>query len=97
MERATHLGIVRARDMRMSVRVMSDELSKCKRRLAELEDENAELRASSQAFGDLAERLNQALQLERRSGTERRVSVRPSPDRREPTRSESGGGGQAIR
>jgi hypothetical protein len=61
---------------------MSHELLKCKRRLAELELENAELRASSEAFGDLAERLNRELQLERRVGGERRIVVRPSPDRR---------------
>lgn len=61
---------------------MADELHKCKRRLEELEVENAELRAASHAFGDLAERLNQELQRERRTGIERRVALRPTPDRR---------------
>lgn len=68
----------------MSVRVMSHELLECKRRLAELERENAELRASSEAFGNLAERLNLELQIERRSGNERRLALRPSSDRRRP-------------
>ena len=61
---------------------MADELLNCKRRLAELESENADLRAASHAFGELAERLNQELQAERRSGFERRVTLRPTADRR---------------
>ena len=81
--------------MRMSVRVMSNELSECKRRLAELEEENAELRAASQAFGDLAERLNQELKSERPGGTERRALVRPSRDRRAPTSPPGPEGGTA--
>jgi hypothetical protein len=64
---------------------MSNELLDCKRRLAELEQENAELRASSEAFGNLAERLNRELQLERRSGAERRLAARPGSDRRTPS------------
>ena len=74
----------------MSVRVMSNELLKCRRRLAELEEENAELRASSKSFGDLAERLNRELEFERRVSGERRVSTRPTRDRRS-------GGSQPIR
>ena len=64
---------------------MADELLDCKRRLAELEIENDELRASAQTFGDLAERLNQELEHERRSGFERRVALRPTADRRRST------------
>jgi hypothetical protein len=61
---------------------MSDELLECKRRLAELEDENAHLREASQTFGDLAERLNRELEFERRICGERRVTTRPTRDRR---------------
>ena len=61
---------------------MADELLDCKRKLEELAIENAELRAASEAFGNLAERLNQELQQERRSGGERRVTLRPTPERR---------------
>ena len=61
---------------------MTDELNECKERLAELEEENADLRKSSRAFGDLAERLNDELNDERRSGSDRRIEVRPAPDRR---------------
>ena len=64
---------------------MADELLDCKRRLAELEVENDELRASAESFGDLAERLNQELEHERRSGSERRVALRPTADRRRGT------------
>ena len=42
----------------------------------------ASLDETWEAFGDLAERLNRELQLERRVGGERRILVRPSPDRR---------------
>ena len=61
---------------------MGDDLHECQRRLEELEVENAELRAASHAFGALAERLNQELEYERRVGLERRVALRPTPDRR---------------
>ena len=61
---------------------MKDELRECHERVAELEQENAELRQASEAFGDLAERLNEELQIERRSGSDRRVHLRPTVDRR---------------
>jgi hypothetical protein len=42
------------------------ELALCRERLAQLESENAHLRESAAAFGQLAERLNHELQIERR-------------------------------
>ena len=57
-------------------------LQECEDKLKHLEEENGHLRESSDAFGQLAERLNQTLQQERRMGTERRQSARPSGDRR---------------
>lgn len=63
---------------------MSDELDKCRQELAEIKAENATLRKAAEAFGALAERLNQALQEERRSGVDRRVALRPTADRRVP-------------
>ena len=58
---------------------MSDDL---KSRIAELESENAHLRESANAFGELAERLNYELREERRRNAERRTMYRGSPDRR---------------
>jgi len=57
-------------------------LQECEDKVKELEEENQHLRESSHAFGQLAERLNQTLQQERRVGAERRQSQRPSGDRR---------------
>lgn len=51
-------------------------------RLAELETENALLRASAIAFGELAERLNLRVRHDRRSGLDRRTEGRTTPDRR---------------
>ena len=51
-------------------------------RIAELESENAHLRASAKAFGELAERLNQQLREERRKTADRRNEERASGDRR---------------
>jgi hypothetical protein len=59
-------------------------LQDCEEKVKELEEENSHLRESSHAFGQLAERLNQTLQQERRGGTERRQSARPNADRRHP-------------
>ena len=58
-------------------------LQECEEKVKELEEENSHLRESSHAFGQLAERLNQTLQQERRGGTERRQSARPNGDRRQ--------------
>jgi hypothetical protein len=35
-----------------------DKLEECQKQLEQLTEENAQLRASAQSFGDLAERLN---------------------------------------
>ena len=53
-----------------------------KARIAELESENAHLRASAKTFGELAERLNLQLREERRKTAERRGDNRGSSDRR---------------
>ena len=49
------------------VLVMADDCSNCREELARLTEENAALRRAALAFGGLAERLNLALQDERRS------------------------------
>jgi regulator of replication initiation timing len=46
---------------------IEDELRRCKREIDRLIEENGALRVSSESFGALAERLNQALAVERRS------------------------------
>lgn len=51
-------------------------------RIADLETENALLRSSAIAFGELAERLNLRVRNDRRSGLERRAEPRTTPDRR---------------
>ena len=61
---------------------LQHELQECEDKVKELEEENQHLRESSDAFGQLAERLNQTLQQERRTGIERRQSARPNDDRR---------------
>ncbi len=50
-----------------------------------LEEENNQLRQAAGAFGQLAERLNQTLQDERRLGSERRQTARPTAERRSPS------------
>ena len=57
-------------------------LQDCEEKVKELEEENQHLRDSSHAFGQLAERLNQTLQQERRLGNERRQAPRATSDRR---------------
>jgi hypothetical protein len=47
---------------------MADDCSHCREKLARLTEENAALRRAALAFGSLAERLNLALQEERRAG-----------------------------
>jgi hypothetical protein len=61
---------------------LDHELQECEDKVKELEEENQHLRESAYAFGQLAERLNQTLQQERRTGIERRQSARPHGDRR---------------
>ena len=46
---------------------MADDCSHCREKLAQLTEENAALRRAALAFGGLAERLNVALQEERRA------------------------------
>jgi predicted RNase H-like nuclease (RuvC/YqgF family) len=59
-------------------------LQDCEEKLKQLEEENRHLRDASDAFGQLAERLNITLQEERRrTGNERRQWPRPEPDRRQ--------------
>lgn len=58
-------------------------LQECEEKIKELEEENQHLRDASDAFGQLAERLNQTLQEERRiAGSDRRQQPRPYGDRR---------------
>ena len=45
---------------------MADDCSRCREELARLMEENASLRRAALAFGSLAERLNLALQEERK-------------------------------
>jgi hypothetical protein len=57
-------------------------LQECEDRVKELEEENQHLRAASDSFGQLAERLNVTLQQERRAGNDRRQEPRPHGERR---------------
>lgn len=58
-------------------------LDECHERVQELEDENQALRQSANAFGQLAERLRDQLELERRTHPDRRSKPRSGPDRRQ--------------
>ena len=62
--------------------VNPDDEEWCRERIAELEEENQELRRSALRFGELAERLNVQLREERRQGGDRRRVTRETPDRR---------------
>jgi hypothetical protein len=62
-----------------------DPLEVCMETVRRLEEENEQLRQSAGAFGQLAERLNRTLHEDRRTGAERRVILRPAPDRRTPS------------
>lgn len=73
--RCTHCGQVDERQ-ELRWRELTD-------RIAELETENALLRSSAIAFGELAERLNLRVRNDRRSGLDRRSEPRMTPDRRE--------------
>ena len=66
----------------MSDEKRQDPLEACMETVQRLEEENKHLRTAAGAFGQLAERLNQALQEERRAGTERRSPQRINNDRR---------------
>jgi hypothetical protein len=58
-----------------------ENLAACEEALKEVKAENAQLRKSAEAFGQLAERLSLQLE-ERRAGTDRRADRRFTPDRR---------------
>jgi anti-sigma factor RsiW len=58
---------------------MADDCSRCREELARLTEENAALRRAALAFGSLAERLNLALQEERRRG-QRPTSARETAE-----------------
>jgi hypothetical protein len=58
------------------------ELELCQENVARLERENEHLRVSAGAFGQLAERLNEALRDERRALGDRRSAQRATPSRR---------------
>jgi hypothetical protein len=58
------------------------EIGRLMRRIAQLESENALLESSAKAFGELAERLNERIRPDRRSGLDRRKHPRTTPDRR---------------
>jgi hypothetical protein len=60
----------------------TDPLAECIETVHRLEEENDQLRKAAGAFGQLAERLNQTLQQERRTGTDRRDGSRVATDRR---------------
>lgn len=60
------------------------QLEACREAVERLEEENEHLREAAGAFGQLAERLNQILQDERRTGAERRHDSRFTDDRRTP-------------
>jgi predicted RNase H-like nuclease (RuvC/YqgF family) len=57
-------------------------LEECQEEVKRLKEENQHLRASASAFGELAERLKVALDVERRSGADRRREQRAGQDRR---------------
>jgi hypothetical protein len=58
---------------------MADDCSRCREELARLTEENAALRRAALAFGSLAERLNVALQEERKL-CQRSAGVRETAD-----------------
>jgi ABC-type transporter Mla subunit MlaD len=62
---------------------MADDCANCREELARLTEENAALRRAALAFGGLAERLNVALQDERRS--RQRAANNPVRDTAEPS------------
>jgi len=65
----TGMDVIRFESPRASQRTlfMADDCSHCREKLARLTEENAALRRAALAFGGLAERLNLALQEERRA------------------------------
>lgn len=72
----------RKSDPQAAVEAQQREIRQLKKRIAELETENSLLRASAIAFGELAERLNDRVRRDRRSGLDRRHQPRATRDRR---------------
>jgi hypothetical protein len=72
----------RKSDRQAEVEAQQREIRQLKKRIAELETENSLLRASAIAFGELAERLNDRIRRDRRSGVDRRREGRTTADRR---------------
>jgi hypothetical protein len=66
----------------MSEESKSQALDECRETVQKLEEENAHLRESADAFGHLAERLNETLRAERRTTTDRRRAPREGANRR---------------
>lgn len=67
----------------------NDTLEGCLEYVQRLEEENQFLRQASGTFGQLAERLNETLQEERRTGAERRRAARLTQDRRASSHSDA--------
>jgi predicted RNase H-like nuclease (RuvC/YqgF family) len=64
-----------------------ERLKNCLTTVQHLKEENRQLRDAAASFGQLAERLNEALGQERRgSETDRRHQAREGSDRRSPSR-----------
>jgi len=64
-------------------KTLNNALQECEEKVKELEEENQHLRESSDAFGQLAERLNVTLKEERRTAeSDRRQRARQGGDRR---------------
>jgi hypothetical protein len=55
----------------------------CQKQLEQLEQENRLLRQSAEQFGELADRLNNALRAERRAGADRRQAARKDERRQD--------------
>lgn len=71
----------------MSREEHDERLTDCLTTVQHLREENRQLRDAASSFGQLAERLNEALGQERRGpGSERRRQSREGSDRRSPPR-----------
>ena len=81
-DRVLHGGAAAGKEPMETDNPLDHALQECEEKVNQLKEENEHLRESSHAFGQLAERLNQTLQQERRAGVERRQSQRPNGDRR---------------
>ncbi len=75
-------------DRRVDQKELNDSLAECQETVEQLKEENAQLRESSETFGDLAERLNRRnARIDRR-----RDPTRIGDRRRPPERGVTGGG-----